>query len=47
MAPPEPVPSSEPWELPPPQGLYHPSLEREACGVGFIVAIDGVKSHKV
>ncbi|KAF4516911.1 hypothetical protein B566_EDAN007999, partial [Ephemera danica] len=39
--------TSESWELPPPQGLYHPDLEHEACGVGFIVAIDGVKSHKI
>lgn len=28
-------------------GLYDPSLEREACGVGFIVAIDRKRSHKV
>lgn len=39
--------SSEPWTLPPKQGLYDPTLEREACGVGFIVAIDGKRSHKV
>lgn len=38
---------SEPWTLPPKQGLYDPILEREACGVGFIVAIDGKRSHKV
>ena len=37
----------EPWCLPKKQGLYDPSLEREACGVGFIVAIDGKRSHKV
>jgi len=37
----------EPWTLPPKQGLYDPTLEREACGVGFIVAIDGKRSHKV
>lgn len=28
-------------------GLYDPSNEREACGVGFIVAIDRKRSHKV
>ncbi|XP_012539553.2 putative glutamate synthase [NADPH] isoform X1 [Monomorium pharaonis] len=39
--------SSEPWTLPPKQGLYDPTLEKEACGVGFIVAIDGKRSHKI
>jgi len=39
--------SSESWTLPSKQGLYDPTLEREACGVGFIVAIDGKRSHKV
>jgi Glutamate synthase domain 1 len=28
-------------------GLYDPANEREACGVGFIVAIDRKRSHKV
>lgn len=32
---------------PPAQGLYDPQNEHEACGVGFIVAIDGKRSHKV
>ena len=36
-----------PWEGPPAQGLYNPENEHEACGVGFIVAIDGKRSHKV
>lgn len=35
------------WELPKAQGLYDPRNEHEACGVGFIVAIDGRRSHKV
>lgn len=35
------------WEGPPKQGLYDPLNEHEACGVGFIVAIDGKRSHKV
>lgn len=35
------------WELPKAQGLYDPQNEHEACGVGFIVAIDGRRSHKV
>jgi len=28
-------------------GLYDPQLEKDACGVGFIVSIDGISSHKV
>lgn len=39
--------AGNPWGLPPAQGLYDPSLEKEACGVGFIVSIDGIPSHKV
>lgn len=39
--------SHEPWSLPPKDGLYDPVNERDACGVGFIVAIDGRRSHKV
>lgn len=35
------------WKGPPAQGLYDPINEHEACGVGFIVAIDGKRSHKV
>ncbi|CAK9810578.1 Glutamate synthase [NADH] [Anthophora plagiata] len=35
------------WSLPPKQGLYDPTLEKDACGVGFIVAIDGKRSHKI
>lgn len=35
------------WEPPVKQGLYDPQNEHEACGVGFIVAIDGKRSHKV
>ncbi|KAJ8680883.1 hypothetical protein QAD02_016670 [Eretmocerus hayati] len=37
----------EPWSLPQKQGLYDPTLEKDACGVGFIVAIDGKRSHKI
>lgn len=33
--------------IPPAQGLYDPEYEHDACGVGYIVSIDGVKSHKV
>lgn len=28
-------------------GLYDPTLEKEACGVGFVVQIDGIRSNKV
>ncbi|XP_043577717.1 glutamate synthase [NADH] isoform X1 [Bombus pyrosoma] len=38
---------AESWSFPPKQALYDPTLERDACGVGFIVAIDGRKSHKI
>lgn len=37
----------ESWDLPQKQGLYDPANEHDACGVGFIVAIDGKRSHKV
>jgi len=33
--------------LPCKQALYDPQFERDACGVGFVVNIDGVPSHKV
>ncbi len=33
--------------LPAPQGLYHPSHEHDACGLGFVANIDGRKSHEV
>ncbi|XP_030386111.1 glutamate synthase [NADH], amyloplastic isoform X2 [Scaptodrosophila lebanonensis] len=36
-----------PWEAPRAQGLYDPQNEHEACGVGFIVNIDGKRSHKI
>jgi len=31
--------------LPPQQGLYDPRFEHDACGVGFIANIKGLKSH--
>ncbi|MES9924381.1 MAG: glutamate synthase large subunit [Candidatus Thiodiazotropha endolucinida] len=31
--------------LPPKQGLYDPANEHDACGVGFVANIKGVKSH--
>jgi glutamate synthase domain-containing protein 1 len=33
--------------LPAPQGLYNPELEKDACGVGFIVSINGTPSHQI
>ena len=33
--------------LPEQQGLYDPSLERDACGIGFVVNIKGEKSHEI
>jgi glutamate synthase (ferredoxin) len=32
---------------PPKQGLYDPSFEHDACGVGFIVDMKGRKSHTI
>lgn len=29
------------------QGLYHPSFEHDACGIGFIANIKGRKSHQI
>ena len=28
------------------RGLYHPSFERDACGIGFVASIKGNKSHQ-
>ncbi|HVX67708.1 MAG TPA: glutamate synthase large subunit [Bryobacteraceae bacterium] len=33
--------------LPEAQGLYNPALERDACGIGFVVNIKGEKSHEI
>jgi len=29
------------------QALYDPQFESDACGVGFVVNIDGIRCHKV
>ncbi|XP_005109373.2 putative glutamate synthase [NADPH] [Aplysia californica] len=42
----DPSPRNNPG-LPAAQGLYNPSLESEACGVGYVVNIDGLRSHRV
>ena len=33
--------------FPAPQGLYDPQFEHDACGVGFICHMKGIKSHSV
>ncbi len=33
--------------VPSPQGLYLPEFEHDACGVGFVVNIKGVRSHDI
>lgn len=33
--------------LPNPVGLYDPANEKDACGVGFVVNIDGMSSRRV
>ena len=33
--------------LPRAQGLYHPSYERDACGIGFVANIHNIPSHDI
>ncbi|AJY73986.1 glutamate synthase large subunit [Paenibacillus beijingensis] len=33
--------------LPPKQGLYDPQFEKDACGMGFVANIKGIKSHSI
>jgi len=33
--------------VPPAQGLYDPAFEHDACGVGFVVHVKGVRSHAI
>ena len=33
--------------LPAAQGLYDPSNERDACGIGFVANVKGKRSHEV
>jgi hypothetical protein len=42
-----PVTEGTQFGLPPATGLYDPRYESDACGVGYVVSIDGVRSHKV
>ncbi len=39
-------PTADPG-TPAPQGLYDPTLDKDACGVGFVANIKGVKSHQI
>ena len=32
---------------PPAQGLFDPSREHDACGVGFVVQMKGKRSHAI
>ena len=38
---------AEAYSQPKAQGLYDPAHERDACGVGFIAHMKGVKSHRI
>jgi glutamate synthase (NADPH/NADH) large chain len=33
--------------LPTAQGLYHPRLEHDGCGIGFVASIEGRQSHDI
>ncbi|GFS78041.1 glutamate synthase [Nephila pilipes] len=37
----------ETFGFPSKQGLYDPNFEKEACGVGFVVNLSGLTSHKL
>ncbi|WP_148614724.1 glutamate synthase large subunit [Nocardioides rubriscoriae] len=36
-----------PHAFPPPQGLYDPAAEHDACGVAFVATLTGVASHDI
>src|SRR6185437_2569589 len=33
--------------LPKPQGLYDPRFEHDACGIGFVANLKGIRSHDI
>jgi len=35
------------WLLPRPAGLYDPSFEHDACGVGFVARVSGEPGHDI
>jgi glutamate synthase (ferredoxin) len=39
--------SGAPQGINPPQGLYHPRFEHDACGIGFVAHVKGRKSHEI
>ncbi len=41
------VSKKSPQGWPEPQGLWHPSQEKDACGVGFIAHLKGKRSHDI
>lgn len=43
------IESNTSWaqSIPQKQGLYDPEFEKDACGVGFMVHVKGVRSHKI
>ena len=42
-----PTSQKSPFGWPEPQGLWHPSREKDACGVGFIAHLKGKRSHDI
>ena len=38
---------TSPLGWPAPQGLWHPSQEKDGCGVGFIAHLKGKRSHDI
>ena len=34
-------------DIPKKQGLYDPAYEHDACGIGFVVNIEGIRSHRI
>ena len=41
------VSQTSPLGWPKPQGLWHPSHEKDSCGVGFIAHLKGKRSHDI
>src|ERR1035437_6481785 len=42
-----PASPTSPLGWPQPQGLWHPSHEKDSCGVGFIAHLKGKRSHDI
>ena len=39
--------NAKPGQLPSAHGLYDPQFEHDACGVGFVANVKGIKSHSI